>query len=47
VLRRPGVGYVVLDGVREPVRVRFSFLDDTHVADLAAGYAPPQFGAEP
>ncbi len=34
----PGVGYVVLDGVREPVRVRFSYLDDTDVSDLAATY---------
>jgi S-DNA-T family DNA segregation ATPase FtsK/SpoIIIE len=35
----PGVGFVVLDGVREPVRVRFAYLDDADVAELAADYA--------
>jgi S-DNA-T family DNA segregation ATPase FtsK/SpoIIIE len=34
-----GVGYVVLDGVREPVRVRFSYLDDNDVTELATTYA--------
>jgi S-DNA-T family DNA segregation ATPase FtsK/SpoIIIE len=29
-----GVGYVALDGVREPVRVRFSYLTDDHIRDL-------------
>ncbi|BCY06164.1 FtsK/SpoIIIE domain-containing protein [Actinoplanes sp. L3-i22] len=36
----PGIGFVVLEGVREPVRVRFSYLDDDDLADLAAIYAP-------
>jgi S-DNA-T family DNA segregation ATPase FtsK/SpoIIIE len=35
----PGIGFVVLDGVREPVRVRFSYLDDAQVDELAADYA--------
>ncbi|MFI6758817.1 FtsK/SpoIIIE domain-containing protein [Micromonospora sp. NPDC050417] len=34
----PGVGFVVLDGVREPVRVRFSYLTDQHINDLAHTY---------
>jgi S-DNA-T family DNA segregation ATPase FtsK/SpoIIIE len=36
----PGVGYVALDGVAEPVRVRFSYLTDEHIAALCAHYAP-------
>jgi S-DNA-T family DNA segregation ATPase FtsK/SpoIIIE len=35
----PGVAYVAVDGVREPVRVRLSYLTDDDIADLAAGYA--------
>lgn len=31
----PGVGYVVLDGVAEPIRVRFPFIDDAHITDMA------------
>jgi S-DNA-T family DNA segregation ATPase FtsK/SpoIIIE len=31
----PGVGFVALDGVREPVRVRFSYLTDDDIRDLA------------
>jgi S-DNA-T family DNA segregation ATPase FtsK/SpoIIIE len=34
----PGVGYVVLDGDPTPVRVRFSYLDDHHIRDLARTY---------
>ncbi|MER7167284.1 FtsK/SpoIIIE domain-containing protein [Micromonospora sp. NPDC000207] len=34
----PGVGFVVLDGVREPVRVRFSFLTDDDIRDLGRTY---------
>lgn len=37
----PGVGYVLLDGDREPTRVRASFVDDTDIADMAARYGPP------
>ena len=35
----PGVGYVGLDGVREPVRVRFTHVTDDHIARLATTYA--------
>lgn len=41
----PGIGYVVLDGVREPVRVRFSYLADSDIAQLARDYARPGGGA--
>jgi S-DNA-T family DNA segregation ATPase FtsK/SpoIIIE len=30
----PGVGYVQVDGVAEPVRVRFAHITDDHIADL-------------
>ncbi|MGI5215425.1 FtsK/SpoIIIE domain-containing protein [Plantactinospora sp. CA-290183] len=33
-----GIGYVALDGVREPVRVRFSYLTDEHIRDLGRTY---------
>jgi S-DNA-T family DNA segregation ATPase FtsK/SpoIIIE len=39
----PGVGFVVLDGDPSPVRVRFSYLDDPDITDLAATYAPGTF----
>ncbi len=32
----PGVGYVTVDGIAEPVRVRFSNVTDTHIAQLVA-----------
>lgn len=32
----PGVGYVTVDGIAEPVRVRFSHLSDDHITDLVA-----------
>jgi S-DNA-T family DNA segregation ATPase FtsK/SpoIIIE len=35
---QPGVGYVVLDGDPTPARVRFSYLSDTDIADLAHTY---------
>ncbi|MEV4756007.1 FtsK/SpoIIIE domain-containing protein [Micromonospora sp. NPDC049559] len=34
----PGVGYVALDGVREPVRVRFSYLTDGDIRELGRQY---------
>lgn len=34
----PGVGHVVLDGVREPVRVRFSYLSDSDIRQLGRDY---------
>jgi S-DNA-T family DNA segregation ATPase FtsK/SpoIIIE len=36
----PGVGYVQLDTVREPVRVRAGHVTDTDIAALTADYAP-------
>jgi S-DNA-T family DNA segregation ATPase FtsK/SpoIIIE len=30
----PGVGYVVIDGIAEPVRVRFAFHTDTDLTQL-------------
>lgn len=36
----PGVGFVVLDGDPSPARVRFSYLDDTDITELATTYAP-------
>jgi S-DNA-T family DNA segregation ATPase FtsK/SpoIIIE len=37
----PGVAYVKLDGVREPVRVRASYLTDDDIADVARKYPTP------
>ena len=39
----PGVGYVVLEGVREPVRVRSAYVSDQDLADMAENWAyrPP------
>ncbi|HSE71084.1 MAG TPA: FtsK/SpoIIIE domain-containing protein [Nocardioidaceae bacterium] len=36
----PGVGYVGIDGVAEPVRVRFSHITDAHIDALAADHDP-------
>ena len=36
----PGVGYVQLDHVREPVRVRTAHVTDADIAALTADYAP-------
>ncbi|WP_239676160.1 FtsK/SpoIIIE domain-containing protein [Natronosporangium hydrolyticum] len=36
----PGVGFVVLDGDPTPVRVRFSFLADDDIRDMAGTYRP-------
>ncbi|MGW4946349.1 FtsK/SpoIIIE domain-containing protein [Actinoplanes sp. NPDC004185] len=35
----PGVGYVVLDGDPTPMRVRFSFLTDNQIRDMATTYS--------
>ncbi len=32
--RLPGVGYVAVDGIAEPVRVRFSHITDDTIAQL-------------
>ncbi|MBY0375144.1 MAG: hypothetical protein K2Q23_14195, partial [Bryobacteraceae bacterium] len=36
----PGVGYVRLDGVREPTRARAAYVADGDIAAMAAEYAP-------
>jgi DNA segregation ATPase FtsK/SpoIIIE, S-DNA-T family len=38
----PGVGYVRLDGVREPGRVRATYVTDDDIAAMVAAYAPPR-----
>jgi S-DNA-T family DNA segregation ATPase FtsK/SpoIIIE len=35
-----GVGYVRIDGVREPTRVRAGYVTDPDIAAMAAEYAP-------
>lgn len=37
----PGVGYVTVDGVAEPVRVRFSHVTDTHITQLLTPVLQP------
>ncbi len=36
----PGIGYVGIDGIAEPVRVRFSHITDHHIDELARDYRP-------
>lgn len=36
----PGVGYVILEGVREPVRVRAAHVTDADLAQMVRDYAP-------
>ena len=36
----PGVGFVQMDGLAEPVRVRFAYVTDDHIRTLAAGWRP-------
>ncbi|MFI7025249.1 FtsK/SpoIIIE domain-containing protein [Micromonospora sp. NPDC049900] len=43
-----GVAYVLLDGQPEPARVRFSYLPDDVIRDMAATFpAPPEIQPEP
>jgi S-DNA-T family DNA segregation ATPase FtsK/SpoIIIE len=37
----PGVGYVVLEGVREPVRVRAAYVSDDDLAEMVERWSPP------
>jgi FtsK/SpoIIIE family len=39
---QPGIGYVVLDGDPTPARVRFSYLTDTDISQLARQYHRPE-----
>ena len=46
----PGVGYVIEEGVREPVRVRASYVTDADLAQMVHDYTPRTGmvdGAEP
>jgi DNA segregation ATPase FtsK/SpoIIIE, S-DNA-T family len=43
----PGVGYVALDGVAEPVRVRFAHLTDAAIADMADIHPAPVEAGRP
>jgi S-DNA-T family DNA segregation ATPase FtsK/SpoIIIE len=43
----PGVGYVVLDGLPEPVRVRFCHVADTDIFTLVHRYTPSVSPAVP
>jgi S-DNA-T family DNA segregation ATPase FtsK/SpoIIIE len=36
----PGLGFVQVEGVREPVRVRAAYVSDADIAALCQGYAP-------
>ena len=36
----PGVGYVGIDGVAEPVRVRFAHVTDEDIAQMVLDYEP-------
>src|SRR5215203_2275236 len=36
----PGVGFVQVDGVAEPIRVRFAYVSDDHIRTLAEGWRP-------
>lgn len=38
----PGVGYVLLDGDREPTRVRAAYVTDTQITDMATTYPAPK-----
>jgi hypothetical protein len=41
----PGVGYVRLDGVREPTRVRAGYVTDQDIAAMSRDYAPRESGS--
>jgi hypothetical protein len=36
----PGVGFIKIDGVREPVRVRAAFVDEPDIDEMVQLYAP-------
>lgn len=43
----PGVGYVALEGVREPCRVRAAFVTDGDLSQMVSEYAPARVAASP
>ncbi|MGI9100769.1 MAG: FtsK/SpoIIIE domain-containing protein [Solirubrobacteraceae bacterium] len=42
----PGVGYVRVEGIREPTRVRAAKITDEDIADMVATYAAPRAGLD-
>jgi S-DNA-T family DNA segregation ATPase FtsK/SpoIIIE len=42
----PGVGYVRIDGVREPTRVRAGYVTDDDIAQMTVDYAAPRPGLD-
>ena len=42
----PGVGYVRVDGVREPTRVRAGYVTDPDIAKMVVDYAAPRRGLD-
>jgi S-DNA-T family DNA segregation ATPase FtsK/SpoIIIE len=44
---QPGVGYVRVDGVREPMRVRAGYVTDADIVTVAAAYRAPPLTAVP
>jgi S-DNA-T family DNA segregation ATPase FtsK/SpoIIIE len=44
--RLPGVGYVRVDGVREPARVRAGYVTDQDIAEMVVDYAAPRPGLD-
>jgi S-DNA-T family DNA segregation ATPase FtsK/SpoIIIE len=42
----PGVGYVRIDGVREPTRVRAGYVTDDDIAKMTVDYAAPRPGLD-
>jgi S-DNA-T family DNA segregation ATPase FtsK/SpoIIIE len=43
----PGVGYVALEGVREPVRVRAAYVTDDELSRMVSDYTPASVSASP
>jgi S-DNA-T family DNA segregation ATPase FtsK/SpoIIIE len=41
-----GVGYVILDGTPDPMRVRFSYLSDDHIRAMAEEHPAPAHAAD-
>ncbi|GAB7047572.1 FtsK/SpoIIIE domain-containing protein [Catenuloplanes indicus JCM 9534] len=41
-----GVGYVILDGTPDPLRVRFSFITDDHIREMAGTHPAPVEAAD-
>jgi len=42
----PGTGYVRIDGIREPSRVRAGYVTNDDIAAMVRDYAPPRPGLD-